>query len=67
MCWPRSVAQIIADGDAEPAVVGPHYVDARPLLARDAHGGALTSVLCQSLLSSWNKKNNVKILNIDFF
>ena len=59
MGWPRRVAQIIADGYAEPAVVGPHYVDARPLRARDAHGCSLASVLCQSFLSAW--KNNTLI------
>ncbi len=46
---PGGVPLRVADGDAEPAVVGPHQADARPRLALDVKDGPLAAVACPSL------------------
>jgi len=52
---PVSDALIVADGDGEPAEVGPDQVDDGPLLALDLEGRALTPVLGPPF-ETWKQK-----------
>ena len=42
---PVGDALVVADGDGEAAVVGPHQVDGGALLAGDVQDGALAAIL----------------------
>ena len=59
---PGGVAHGVADGDGEPAVVGPDQVDDGGLLALDGHGAPLAPVL-RSPVRAWGKLG-VKILGL---
>ena len=46
---PGGVPEVVADTDAEPAIVGPHDADAGALLAANRHATALATILRPAL------------------
>ena len=50
---PVCIAVLVADGDGEPAVVGPDHLDGLAGVAEDAHGVAFAAVSRLVLCTVW--------------